>query len=74
MQWCDVSAVAVLQACQALGQDDSIAPQSDDGEETARRRYAFEEANAIASARLWSKWDDDQVGLSLADAGRLSGY
>ena len=26
MQWCDVSAVAVLQACQALGQDDSVAP------------------------------------------------
>ena len=41
MKWCDVSAVAVLRACQALVEDD---PRQREAEVSARYRYACAEA------------------------------
>ena len=71
MQWSEVSAVAVLRACQESEND---SPTQRDNDEIARDRYACEEANAITSDSLWSVWDDDQVGLSLCEARRDFGY
>ena len=61
MQWCDVSAVAILRACQDQAADDTDDPTQRVSDETARCRFACEEADAVSSVSLWSEREINQL-------------